>query len=130
MGVAIERKFLVDHAQWSRLEKPAGTHYRQGYLLADPGRTIRVRISDKDAYINLKSKNSHVSRDEYEYEIPLQDGKDILKAFAKNGTEKTRYVISVAGKLWEVDVFMADNDGLIVAEIALNSENETFENPG
>lgn len=130
MGLEIERKFLVDHAQWSRLEKPAGTHYRQGYLLADPGRTIRVRISDKDAYINLKSKNSQVSRDEYEYEIPLQDGKDILKAFAKNGTEKTRYVMPFAGKHWEVDVFMADNEGLIVAEIELNSENETFEKPG
>ena len=98
MGLEIERKFLVDHDQWERLEKPAGMHYRQGYLLADPGRTIRVRISDKDAYINLKNKNSQVSRNEYEYEIPLQDAKEILKAFTKNGTEKTRYVIPFCGE--------------------------------
>ncbi|MGZ4000130.1 MAG: CYTH domain-containing protein [Mucilaginibacter sp.] len=129
MGLEIERKFLVDHAQWDRLEKPAGTHYKQGYLLADPGRTIRVRISDKEAYINLKSKNSQVSRNEYEYEIPLQDAKEILKAFTQNGTEKTRYVIPFAGKHWEVDVFMGDNEGLIVAEIELESEDEVFEKP-
>jgi adenylate cyclase len=129
MGLEIERKFLVDHAQWDRVEKPAGTHYRQGYLLADPGRTIRVRISDKDAYINLKSKSTNMSRSEFEYEIPLQDGKAILESFSTIGTEKTRYEILYGGKTWEVDVFMGDNKGLIVAEIELKSEDEAFEKP-
>ncbi|HEX3385172.1 MAG TPA: CYTH domain-containing protein, partial [Mucilaginibacter sp.] len=68
MGLEIERKFLVDHAKWAKVAKPEGTHYKQGYILAEPGRTVRIRISDKQAFLNLKSRNSQVSRDEYEYE--------------------------------------------------------------
>lgn len=129
MGVEIERKFLVDHDKWDKVEKPAGIHYRQGYLLAESGRTIRVRILDKDAFINLKSKSTNVSRSEYEYEIPLEDGKAILDSFTAIGTEKTRYEIPYANKVWEVDVFIGDNAGLIVAEIELESEDEKFERP-
>jgi adenylate cyclase len=129
MGVEIERKFLVDHEKWDRVDKPEGTHYRQGYLLSNGKETIRVRISDKDGFLNLKSKVSQLSRKEYEYKIPLQDGIEILDAFTKHGTEKTRYKIPVAGKIWEVDVFVGDNEGLIVAEIELKSEDEKFEKP-
>jgi adenylate cyclase len=129
MGVEIERKFLVDHKKWNRIEKPQGTHYRQGYLLSTEKETIRVRISDKEGFLNLKSKVSQMSRKEYEYKIPLQDGIEILEAFTKRGTQKTRYRIPVAGKTWEVDVFMGDNKGLIVAEIELQSEDEKFEKP-
>ncbi|HWD89610.1 MAG TPA: CYTH domain-containing protein [Mucilaginibacter sp.] len=129
MGLEIERKFLVDHAKWAKVDKPEGTHYKQGYILADAERTVRIRISDKHAFLNLKSRNSQVSRDEYEYEIPLEDGRNILKTFAKGGTEKTRYVIPFAGNDWEVDVFMGDNEGLIVAEIELDDENAEFETP-
>ncbi|WP_426667015.1 CYTH domain-containing protein [Mucilaginibacter sp. McL0603] len=129
MGVEIERKFLVDHEKWGRLGRPEGTHYKQGYLLSNEKETIRVRISDNEGFLNLKSKVSQVSRKEYEYKIPLQDGIEILEAFTKRGTEKTRYKISVAGKTWEVDVFMGDNKGLIVAEIELESEDEKFEKP-
>ncbi|MBS1528682.1 MAG: CYTH domain-containing protein [Bacteroidetes bacterium] len=129
MGVEIERKFLVDHDKWTKVQKPEGTHYKQGYILADPGLTVRVRISDKNAFLNLKSKNSQVSRNEYEYEIPLQDGKEILDSFTKTSTEKIRYVIPFAGNDWEVDVFVGDNEGLIVAEIELDDENAPFEKP-
>jgi adenylate cyclase len=129
MGIEIERKFLVDLEKWSGLNKPEGTHYRQGYILSNAGQTIRVRISDKQGFLNLKSKISQVSRKEYEYEIPLEDGIEILDAFTKNGTEKTRYCIPFAGKVWEVDVFSGDNAGLIVAEIELNSETEDFKIP-
>ncbi|MGN6639571.1 MAG: CYTH domain-containing protein [Mucilaginibacter sp.] len=129
MGLEIERKFLIDHDKWNKIEKPEGTHYRQGYILADRGRTVRVRVSDKQGFLNLKSKNSQVSRNEYEYEIPLQDGIEILKVFAASGTEKIRYKIPVSGKEWEVDVFLGDNEGLIVAEIELESEDEEFEKP-
>ncbi|MDB5024998.1 MAG: hypothetical protein JWP78_2753 [Mucilaginibacter sp.] len=129
MGAEIERKFLLDHEKWERLDKPGGTHYRQGYLLNNSNQTLRVRISDKQGFLNLKSKVSQVSRKEYEYEIPLADGIEILNAFTKNGTEKTRYRILFAGKTWEVDVFSGDNAGLIVAEIELNSETEAFEKP-
>lgn len=129
MGIEIERKFLVDLEKWGSLNKPEGTHYRQGYILSNAGQTMRVRISDKQGFLNLKSKISQVSRKEYEYEIPLADGMEILDAFTKNGTEKTRYCIPFAGKIWEVDVFSGDNAGLIVAEIELNSETEEFETP-
>jgi adenylate cyclase len=126
MGVEIERKFLVDHEKWEKIEKPAGTHYRQGYILSDKEHTVRVRVSDKQAFLNLKSRSSNMSRDEYEYEIPLQDGIEILDSFTKNGTEKIRYRIPVEGKVWEVDEFLGDNAGLIVAEIELESEEEEF----
>jgi CYTH domain-containing protein len=129
MGLEIERKFLVDHEKWERVSKPEGTHYRQGYMLSDGQRTIRVRVSDKKAFLNLKSKMSQVSRKEYEYEVPLQDGIEMLDAFTTSGTEKIRYYIPVAGKIWEVDVFSDDNAGLIVAEIELKSEEEQFEKP-
>jgi len=129
MGVEIERKFLVDHEKWAQVIKPAGTHYRQGYVLSNEQQTVRVRISDKKGFLNLKSKESDLSRKEYEYEIPLQDGIEILEHFTKNGTEKVRYRIPFAGKTWEVDEFKGDNAGLIVAELELTSETEEFEKP-
>ena len=129
MGLEIERKFLVDHEKWEQVEKPEGIRYRQGYLLRDEMQTIRVRVSDTKGYLNLKSKISGMSRKEYEYEIPLQDGIEILNAFTTSGTEKIRYNIPFGGKLWEIDVFLADNAGLIVAEIELQNENEEFEKP-
>ncbi len=129
MGVEIERKFLVDHEKWNAVEKPEGTHYRQGYILSDKAHTVRVRVSDKTCFLNLKSKSSNMSRNEYEYEIPLQDGLEILKSFTTNGTEKIRYNIPFEGKLWEVDEFLGDNVGLIVAEIELKSEEEEFSRP-
>ena len=129
MGTEIERKFLVNHEKWQLIEKPSGTHYRQGYILSNDQQTVRVRVSDKQGFLNLKSKISPISRNEFEYEIPLDDGIRILDLFTKNETEKVRYRILFAGKIWEVDVFLGDNDGLIVAEIELQSEDEKFEIP-
>ena len=129
MGVEIERKFLVDHEKWAQIDKPGGTHYRQGYILSNDGQTVRARVSEKQAFLNLKSKISQTTRKEYEYEIPLADGIEILDLFTKNGTEKIRYRIPFAGKVWEIDVFLGDNAGLIVAEIELESETEIFEIP-
>ena len=129
MGAEIERKFLVDREKWEQLNKPKGTHYRQGYILNNEQQTVRVRISDKQGFLNLKSKVSQITRKEYEYEIPLEDGIEILDVFAKSGTEKIRYRIPIAGKVWEVDEFLGDNKGLIVAEIELKSEAEEFEAP-
>jgi len=129
MAQEIERKFLVDHKKWEQVEKPTGIPYRQGYMLRNDKQTIRVRVSDKKAHLNFKSKVSGLSRDEYEYEIPLQDGLEILNTFTTSGTEKMRYEIPFKGKTWEVDVFSGDNAGLIVAEIELTSEDEQFEKP-
>jgi adenylate cyclase len=129
MGLEIERKFLVDHKKWEQVEKPIGIPYKQGYMLQDNQHTIRVRVSDRKGYLNFKNKVSGVSRKEYEYEIPLDEGLEILNAFTTNGTEKMRYIIPFKGKTWEVDVFSGDNAGLIVAEIELKNESEEFEKP-
>ena len=130
MGVEIERKFLVDHEKWQQVVKPAGTHYRQGYLLDDDHRTIRIRVTDKQGYITFKGATTGITRKEYEYKIPVEDGNELLNGFAISEVEKIRYRIEFTGKLWEVDVFAGDNAGLIMAEIELQHETEEFEHPG
>ena len=130
MGVEIERKFLVDHEKWQLVIKPAGTHYRQGYLLNDDIRTIRVRVTDKQGFITIKGATTGITRKEYEYKIPVDDGNELLDGFAVSEVEKIRHRIEFAGKLWEVDVFLGDNEGLIVAEIELHGETDEFKKPG
>jgi len=129
MGIEIERKFLVDHEKWRQVIKPPGNHYRQGYLLNDEQRTIRVRVTDEQGYITLKGATAGITRKEYEYKIPVEDGIELLDGFAVSQVEKIRYRIDFAGKLWEVDEFWGDNDGLIMAEIELRNESEKFELP-
>lgn len=129
MGVEIERKFLVDHAKWQQLAKPECMVIRQGYLLKDPEKTIRVRVKDELSYITIKGKTEGISRSEYEYQIPLNDGNELLSAFCEAVINKIRYCIVFACKLWEVDVFSGDNEGLIMAEIELNDEHEMFDLP-
>jgi len=129
MGVEIERKFLVDHEKWQRAIRLPGTHYRQGYLLNDDKRIIRVRVTDKQGYITLKGATTGITRKEYEYKIPVKDGIELLESFAVSEVEKIRYPIEFAGKLWEVDEFFGDNKGLIMAEIELGDEKEEFDLP-
>ncbi|RKR83741.1 adenylate cyclase [Mucilaginibacter gracilis] len=129
MGVEIERKFLVDHAKWQTLQKPHGMVIKQGYLLTDPEKTIRIRIKDQLSYITIKGKTKGISRSEYEYPIPLNEANELLSSLCEAVISKTRYCITFAGKLWEVDVFNGDNQGLIVAEIELDDENEQFDTP-
>ncbi len=129
MSLEIERKFLVDHEKWRQAMKPTGAHYRQGYLLNDDQRTIRVRVTDHQGFITLKGATTGITRKEYEYKIPVEDGNELLDGFARSEIEKIRYRIDFAGKLWEVDEFLGDNEGLIMAEIELKSETEEFEKP-
>ena len=129
MGIEIERKFLVNHNKWRLLEKPTGTTYKQGYILNDEKRTVRIRVTDTAAYITLKGGTTGISRNEFEYKIPADEGNQILNGFATSFVQKVRYNIHFAGNLWEVDVFSGDNEGLIVAEIELDSENQPFEKP-
>ena len=129
MGIEIERKFLVDHEKWNQVAKPAGTYFRQGYLLNENNRTLRVRVADTRAFITIKGGTSGISRKEFEYEIPPADGIELLNNFAISQVEKTRYCIDFAGKLWEIDEFYGDNAGLITAEIELKHEDEAFELP-
>jgi|ERR1043165_220210 CYTH domain-containing protein len=129
MGVEIERKFLVNKEKWQRAEKPAPSFYNQGYLSTDPNKTIRVRQTETTGYLTIKGLNSGATRAEYEYEIPQKDAGELLDKFAATAISKKRYKIMFAGKLWEVDEFTGDNEGLIVAEIELKSETEEFETP-
>jgi adenylate cyclase len=129
MSIEIERKFLVDHEKWQQLAKPQGKVYKQGYLLSDEKRTVRIRVLDDVAYITLKGSTTGISRSEFEYTIPVDEGKEILKDMATSFIEKTRYNINYAGNVWEVDVFEGDNKGLIIAEIELKNEDQEFEKP-
>ena len=129
MAVEIERKYLVDFDKWNKSTKGLKHFYRQGYILADPEKTIRVRVTDENGFITVKGKSLGASRLEYEYSIPKQDAIELLDQFCLSDVSKFRYMVPFAGKLWEVDEFLAANEGLIVAEIELTSEDEAFKKP-
>ena len=129
MAVEIERKFLVDERKWRNLQKPDGTVYRQGYISNDPAKTVRIRVGNSKGFLAIKGANAGVSRLEFEYEIPLADARQLLKEFCTNIIEKRRYRISAGDKIWEVDEFFGENEGLVVAEIELTHEEEIFERP-
>jgi CYTH domain-containing protein len=120
---------LVDDVKWQQLEKPVPMHLRQGYIFSDENKTIRVRVADNVGTITIKGSTVGMSRSEFEYTIPADEGLQLLDNFAVSELEKYRYNITYAGKLWEVDVFLGDNEGLVVAEIELDSEEEQFELP-
>ena len=130
MAREIERKFLVTADTW----KSAVTRsidYRQGYLASDEQCSIRVRVSDRHAHLNIKSATLGVERLEYEYEIPLQDAHEMLDRLAVGPLiEKTRHYVDFGRHTWEVDVFAGDNAGLVVAEIELADADEVFDRPG
>lgn len=129
MGLEIERKYLVKHELWHALLKPEGVNYRQGYLISDKEKTVRVRATDSQGFITIKSKTVGATRLEYEYQIPLAESIELLNAFTQNNIDKIRYNIDFQGKTWEIDVFSGDNEGLIVAEIELESESENYQIP-
>lgn len=130
MGKEIERKYLVNLDKWQQLEKPAGQLYRQGYILTDPNKTIRVRQAAHKGYLTIKGLTVVASRPEYEYEIPFDDAGELLDKFSLAELSKIRYKIPVDDKVWEIDEFLHDNKGLIVAEIELVDEDERFTVPG
>lgn len=129
MAQEIERKYLIHSDKWKQMDKPAGQNYRQGYLLTDPLKTIRVRLTDTTAYLTIKGISVGATRAEYEYEIPKHDATELLDKFAISELSKIRYKIDYQGKVWEVDEFLGDNAGLIVAEIELKSEDEPYDIP-
>ena len=129
MGLEIERKYLVDVNCWNKVNKPKGKELKQCYLSTDPEKTIRVRTKGNEGFLTVKGKVKGLSRLEYEYPIPVEDAKDMMVKLGDNPIEKVRYEITVGQHVWEVDVFEGVNQGLIVAEIELSSENETFEIP-
>jgi adenylate cyclase len=127
MALEIERKFLVKEVAWRNEE---GTKYRQGYLNSTKERTVRVRIIDDKGYLTVKGISRGAVRVEYEYEIPGAEAKAMLNDLCEKPLiEKMRYKIEFKGLVWEVDEFFGENQGLIVAEVELESEDQTFTKP-
>lgn len=131
MAREIERKFLVEDDGWR--DDVSGTQSEaivQGYLHAGETHSVRIRLRDKDAALTVKGATKGITRDEFEYEIPTDDARALLDLCKDLRVEKRRYVLEHAGHEWVVDEFSGDNEGLIVAEIELDDENETFDKPG
>ncbi|EFK95229.1 adenylate cyclase [sediment metagenome] len=127
MAIEIERKFLVDMGKLPKLD--CGIKILQGYLLAHSP-SIRIRIANDKAFLTIKGKpTNNISRSEFEYEIPLSDGLKLLKECKELIISKTRYEIMYENHLWELDIFEEENKGLVVAEIELSSEDESFTLP-
>lgn len=127
MAVEIERKFLVVGDAWRTA--PA-VFYSQGYLSSDKARTVRVRIAAEQAFLTIKGLTQGMSRAEFEYEIPLADARELLQLCEQPLIEKYRRQIPYAGFVWEVDEFLGENLGLVVAEIELPAEDAPFAKPG
>lgn len=128
MGIEIERKFLVKGDEWKR--QGQGVLLRQGYLSSDPERIVRVRIEGDAAVMTIKGKTVGASRGEWEYPLPLADARDFLEQLCERPIiEKFRYRIPYRGLIWEVDEFLGDNAGLVVAEVELESESQELEKP-
>ncbi|HEC18246.1 MAG TPA: CYTH domain-containing protein [Gammaproteobacteria bacterium] len=129
MPVEIERKFLLANDDW-RASADAGVAIRQGYLAGSEKSSVRVRIAGEQANLNIKSATLGVTRQEYEYPIPLADAHAMLDGLADGPLiEKTRYHVQHEGHTWEIDVFAGDNQDLVVAEIELAREDEPFARP-
>lgn len=129
MGIEIERKFLVANDSW-RNHADTGTVYRQGYLIGAKQASVRVRIEGDKAFLNIKSMTLGVTRQEYQYPIPVDEANELLNTLCEKPlVEKTRYKLPYAGHEWEIDVFAGENTGLIVAEVELTSEHESIELP-
>ena len=128
MAVEIERKFLLDTIPQSEISK--SKIVKQGYMFNNERQVVRVRSMDQDYFLTIKSSTKGLSRLEFEYAISEEDARDMFQHLCgSNVIEKTRHYIEHKNHLWEVDEFHGKNQGLIVAEIELESEDETFQRP-
>lgn len=125
----IEYKYLVNEEKWNNLHKPTPSYIVQGFLAKSKDITIRIRIKNKHAFLTIKGKTVGITRSEFEYEIPVSDAEQMLSEFTEKVIRKNRYVIIHENRSWEVDVFEGQLEGLIMAELEVNSENEKFNLP-
>ncbi len=128
--IEIERKFLVKSNDFIK-EAFSNNEISQGYLNTNPKRTVRVRIKGNEGYLTIKGSGNETGMSRYEWEKPINvdEAKQLLCLCEKGVISKIRYNIKIGKHIFEVDVFSGDNQGLIIAEIELESENETFEKP-
>lgn len=127
MATEIERKFLISSDAWRA--GPPGVWICQGYLCLDPERTVRIRVKGDEGFITIKGASEGIGRKEFEYPIPLGDATELLEMCHQPLLEKVRHERQVGGHCWEIDEFHGANEGLIMAEIELGSEDEAFEKP-
>ena len=125
----IERKYLVDVNQLKDYLPQEGLAIKQGYFVSNEQFAVRVRTKGSKGYITIKGAGNGLSREEFEYAIPSEEAAQMLDLFAKPYLSKIRYEIDYEGHLWEVDVFQDTLAPLIVAEIELQSEDESFALP-
>nr|KAJ9631596.1 hypothetical protein H2204_008042 [Knufia peltigerae] len=135
MGIEIERKFLVTHDGW-RTAAHRIIPMAQGYIndlgALDRGTqnaSVRVRIEGDKAALNLKSRTLGHTRQEFDYPIPVQDARDLLALCVGGLIDKRRHLVQHAGLTWEVDEFLGDNAGLVVAEVELDSADQAIDLP-
>ncbi len=127
-GKEIERKFLVKNNSWRSLA--TGKRYRQGYLSCAKERVVRVRTVDKKGFLTVKGMTKGASRIEYEYEIPFIEAESMLETLCEKPLiEKKRYEIECHRLVWEVDEFFGENQGLVIAEVELATEDQHYEKP-
>lgn len=127
-NIETERKFLISSDKWKGTSK--GIAYKQGYLSVDPRRTVRVRLEGEKGKLTIKGEKKNGSGDEFEYEIPSDEALYLIEHLCiKPIIEKIRYKINYKGILWEVDEFLGENSGLIIAEIELEFPDQQFEKP-
>lgn len=129
MAKETERKFLItgDFRQYAIRE----IRIVQAYLSIDPNKTVRIRLADNEAFITIKGRinGKTISRNEWEFSIPYPDAYEMMKLCLPGRIVKTRHLVPYANHTFEVDVFHDKNEGLIIAELELNHENEPFERP-
>ena len=128
MAKEIERKFLIDISGIESIG--SGSRIKQGYISTTDNTAVRVRVSGTVAYLTLKGENQGATRTEFEYEIPIEDANEIIKELCSGPViDKTRYLVEHGSHTWEIDVFHGDNDGLVIAEVELESETEEVDLP-
>ncbi|OSY87132.1 adenylate cyclase [Tenacibaculum holothuriorum] len=130
MATEIERKFLVNSNKYKETSHKKN-YIKQGFLNSNKERVVRVRIKDDTGFLTIKgpSNKEGTTRYEWEKEISLTEAKELFALCEKGIIEKYRYLVEVENHLFEVDEFLGDNNGLIIAEVELNSENESFIKP-
>jgi len=130
MAVEIERKYLVKNELW-RDSVEAQAHIMQGYLANNDNASVRVRVKGDTAFLTVKGITKGISRNEYEYAIPVDDAEAMLRELAIfPAIDKVRYSVRSGKHLWDLDLFAGENEGLVMAEVELASEDEEFEMPG
>jgi CYTH domain-containing protein len=130
MALEIERKFLVVDDSYKQMAF-SSSRIAQGYICSARGRTVRVRIRDEKGYLTIKGPSGEggLSRYEWEKEIPLEEAKELMAICEPGIIDKTRYLVRSGNHIFEVDEFYGENEGLIIAEVELQTVNEMFEKP-